>query len=130
LNQLMDPFAEFISELTNFELLELSYTVSSRIQQSWVIFVSAFFAFLITTHLVGKKLSSLEVWTISIVYTFYSLQILMVIISDGLDALQIGARIYDVEPSSGFINLAFGVATYIVACVLSLIFMYRTRRQL
>lgn len=128
MNESIDQYSVFISELTNFELLELYAAYSANVQQSWTIFVSALFAYLIAAHLVGKKLSHFEVWTISIVYSLFSLQILNNLAGDNLFRALILGRIMGFEYSGGAL-LVLSAALYVAALVLSLMFMYRARRK-
>ena len=119
-------FNAIISQLSNYELLELFFSTSDRVQQSWTIFVSAFFAYLLCAHFVGKQLAAAEVWIITIVYSLYCFLILNDLVSSYLMGVAISRHLIE---STNPLAVYLSAAVYISAWLLSLIFMYRARRK-
>ena len=114
-----------IGDISYFELSELVLMTYSTMMEQLTVFISVMFAYFAVAYLVGKKLSSFQLFAITLVYSAFSLIAIFGIwrLSTRLGELLI---FRDGESS---VALMGSVITCTVAWALSIVFMFHSRKQ-
>lgn len=113
------------STMTSFELSDLQLNMIANATNIFAIYISLLFAYLALAYIEGKNLSRFQLITISSVYS----------VAQGI----LGYTVFDMLKNLNAINLvmldeSYSVATFsyiavlIIAWIVSLIFMFQTRR--
>ena len=114
-------------DLNSFELTELILLIRSQMSTDMTINFSIFFGYLVVTYIAGKRLTSIQCVTFSILYSVIVLSATFQIYTDlsAINALQgilLGADV-------PFGRSLFQVSVMVIMWSLTLVYMYQTRRQ-
>jgi hypothetical protein len=119
-------FAEYLTELTHYELLESFYLVRSALVSDVTIFMSILFAYVTVAYLVSAKLTKFQAITISVIYSIFALYIVASAYTSSLMRSIIGFAIGGVDYSRESIIV---VTILLVAWVFSIILFIQARRM-
>ncbi len=114
--------------MNEYEALEALYTVRATTSSDAMSFVTMLFAYLAAAYVVGPNLSRFQVWTITILYTMFITMPINGVLAGLHDIGQMTQPFRDAPPArSDWVRYGY-VAVLWLGWLVSLIFMYQTRR--
>lgn len=117
---------EIYSNLSDFELLELTYLVRSDIYFNLSIFMTALFGYIAVAHIAGKSLSKFQLWAISGIYT---LLIAVELFAMNFAVRSLG-RILEAQGSNPIPIYQYALlGLFLIAWVISMIYMAEARKK-
>ena len=118
--------AEYLTELTRYELLESYYLARSALVSDMTIFMSILFAYVTAAYFVSAKLTKFQAITISSLYSFFALFIASAAYNSSLILSNIGFAIRGVDTSREALIL---ITILLVAWIFSIILFIQARRM-
>ena len=118
--------AEYLTELTRYELLESYYLARSALVSDLTIFMTFLFAYVTAAYFVSAKLTKFQAITISSLYSFFALFIASAASNSSLILSNIGFAIRGVDTSREALIL---ITILLVAWIFSIILFIQARRM-
>ena len=112
--------------MSDFELAQIYYLAKSQVSTDSTILVSFFFGYLVVAHLAGKQLSTVQVITLTIVYSLIVLTSVATIFEDVLLVNIVGSIFFGNE-----ISLFYSYLTTVIFAIcwaLTIVYMYQVRK--
>ena len=119
-------FAEYISELTRFELLEVYYLSRNALLNDVTIFMTLLFAYVTVAYIVSKKLTTFQAIAICVLYSSFTLYLASSAYNSLVGLSQIGLAISGMDSSRDSLILA---TFLLVAWIFSIILFIQSRRR-
>ena len=119
--------ASFFEGMTNHELAELYIGMQSNLTEMMAVYISVLFAYLAVAFLVGNKLNSFQLYTISIIYSFFSLNAIWSIAQVGRAQIQLTNFGNGFDSAISEVQFFGNILLLIAVWVASLVFMKQTR---
>lgn len=116
---------DLYSEMTNYELIDLFYTVGGNITDNITVLITTLFAYLALAYIAGKKLSKFQVASITTIYSAFIIFMIGGIYRDSSYSSNIALALFQIDTSRDGVMLA---VVLILAWLLSIVFMIQTRR--
>jgi len=120
-----DFLPEYLSELTNYELIESYYLVRNALVSDVTIFMTILFAYVTVAYFVSAKLTRFQAITISSLYSIFALYMATSAFNSSLMGSIIGFAISGVKSSWDSIVI---FAILIIAWVFSIVLFIQARR--
>ena len=117
--------AEYLAELTHYELLEIYYLAQGALIGEVTIFMTILFAYITVVYFVSAKLTRFQAITISSLYSIAALYIASAAYNSSVGVANIGFAISGVDSSSEPILLG---AILLVAWLFSIILFIQSHR--
>lgn len=118
---------EILSNLSDFELIELLYMSRELLTLHASILITFFFGYLVVAFFVGKKLTLVQVSLLSIVYSAISFFSVLNIYIEAVSGARIGAHLGGFPENLLPTFVALGVL--VSAWFLTIVYMFQTRRN-
>ena len=116
---------DIYNNLSDFELLELTYLIRSDIYFNLSIFMTALFGYIAVAHIVAKSLSRFQLLSISSIYTLL-ITIELIAMNSAVRAM---GRLLEAQGSNPFPIYQYAlIGLFIVAWVISIIYMIEARK--
>jgi len=117
--------AEYLTELTRFELLESYYFARGALVSDITIFMTILFAYVTVAYFVSAKLTKFQAITISFLYSFFALYIASAAYNSSLILSNIGFAMSGIDSSRDALIL---VTLLLVAWIFSIILFVQAHR--
>lgn len=121
-----DFLPEYLTELSNYELIETYYLVRSALVSDVTIFMTILFAYVTVAYFVSAKLTKFQAITISSLYSIFALYMASSAYNSSLMGSIIGYAISGVESS---VDSFVIVSILLVAWVFSIILFIQARKM-
>ncbi len=118
--------AEYLTELTHYELLESYYLVRSALVSDVTIFMTILFAYVTVAYFVSAKMSKFQAIAISLLYSFFALFIASAAYNSSLGLSNIGFAVTGIDNSRESLVL---VTFLLVAWIFSIILFIQAHRM-
>lgn len=118
--------AEYVTELSHYELLEIYYLATSALVSNVTIFMTILFAYGTVAYFASAKLTRFQAITISSLYSVFTLYIASAAYSSSVGLSSIGFAISGVDSSRDAFIL---ITMLLVAWIFSIIFFIQARRM-
>lgn len=112
--------------MTNFELSQIGLTFNMSFQNQIAIFISILFAYIVAAYLVGSKLNKFQLWSITTIYSLFSVLTLSALYNLGTGIVH---TTYLAQGEDITFTANSAVAICVLAWILSIIFMVQIRRS-
>jgi hypothetical protein len=119
-------FAEYLTELTHYELLEIYYLALSSLVSNVTIFMTILFAYVSVAYFMRAKLTRFQAITISSLYSFFILYIASAAYNSSVAVSSIGFAISGVDSSR---DSLFVIILLLVAWIFSIILFIQALRM-
>lgn len=117
--------AQYLTELTRYELLESYYLARGALVSDVTIFMTIFFAYVTVAYFVSAKMTKFQAITISFLYSFFALYIASAAYNSSFILSKIGLVMSGVDSSSDSLVL---VVLFLVTWIFSIILFIQTHR--
>jgi len=118
--------AEYLADLSKFELLEVFYLARDALIGDVTIYMSVVFAYISLAHFAGSKLKTFYAVMISIIYSFFALFLVSSIYNSSLTLTVIGSAIIGAQNSWEPIVLA---AFLLLTWAFSIVMFVQNQRE-
>ena len=118
-------FAEYLTELTRFELIEIYYLARSALVSDVTVYMTILFAYVTVAYFVSAKLTMFQAITISSLYSFFNMYIASAAYNSSVGLSSIGFAISGFNSSRDSLILAI---LLLVAWIFSIILFIQARR--
>jgi len=122
----MDRSLGVFEQMSSFELMELMLAYNSTLLEQSTVFMSALFGYLAAAYFVGKKLNTFQLVSITVIYSVFSLNLLVgffVISATAVDLL-----FFISGNDQTVVFTGYGVSL-VAAFLLSIVFMFHARKH-
>ncbi len=117
--------AQYLTELTRYELLESYYLARGVLVSDVTIFMTILFAYVTVAYFVSAKMTKFQAITISFLYSFFALYIASAAYNSSFILSKIGLVMSGVDSSSDSLVL---VVLFLVTWIFSIILFIQTHR--
>ena len=117
--------AQYLTELTRYELLESYYLARGALVSDVTIFMTILFAYVTVAYFVSAKMTKFQAITISFLYSFFALYIASAAYNSSFSLSKIGLVMSGVDSSSDSLVL---VVLFLVTWIFSIILFIQTHR--
>jgi hypothetical protein len=117
--------AQYLNELTRYELLESYYLARGALVSDVTIFMTILFAYVTVAYFVSAKMTKFQAITISFLYSFFALYIASAAYNSSFILSKIGLVMSGVDSSSDSLVL---VVLFLVTWIFSIILFIQTHR--
>jgi hypothetical protein len=117
--------AQYLTELTRYELLESYYLARGALISDVTIFMTILFAYVTVAYFVSAKMTKFQAITISFLYSFFALYIASAAYNSSFILSKIGLVMSGVDSSSDSLVL---VVLFLVTWIFSIILFIQTHR--
>ncbi|MEZ7910022.1 MAG: hypothetical protein ACKVKL_00690 [Pseudomonadales bacterium] len=117
--------AQYLTELTRYELLESYYLARGALVSDVTIFMTILFAYVTVAYFVSAKMTKFQAITISFLYSFFALYIASAAYNSSFILSKIGLVMSGVDSSSDSLVL---VVLFLVTWIFSIILFIQTHR--
>jgi hypothetical protein len=117
--------AQYLTELTRYELLESYYLARGALVSDVTIFMTILFAYVTVAYFVSAKMTKFQAITISFLYSFFALYIASAAYNSSFILSKIGLVMRGVDSSSDSLVL---VVLFLVTWIFSIILFIQTHR--
>lgn len=117
--------AQYLNELTRYELLESYYLARGVLVSDVTIFMTILFAYVTVAYFVSAKMTKFQAITISFLYSFFALYIASAAYNSSFILSKIGLVMSGVDSSSDSLVL---VVLFLVTWIFSIILFIQTHR--
>ena len=117
---------DIYSDLSNFELLELTYLIRSDIYFNLSIFMTALFGYIAVAHIAAKSLSKFQLYSITGIYTLL-IVVELIAMSSAVRAM---GRVIEAQGNNPLPIYQYAlVGLFLVAWIISMIYMVEARKS-
>lgn len=117
--------AQYLTELTRYELLESYYLARGVLVSDVTIFMTILFAYVTVAYFVSAKMTKFQAITISFLYSFFALYIASAAYNSSFILSKVGLVMSGVDSSSDSLVL---VVLFLVTWIFSIILFIQTHR--
>ena len=117
--------AQYLTELTRYELLESYYLARGVLVSDVTIFMAILFAYVTVAYFVSAKMTKFQAITISFLYSFFALYIASAAYNSSFILSKVGFVMSGVDSSSDSLVL---VVLFLVTWIFSIILFIQTHR--
>ncbi|MFK7864550.1 MAG: hypothetical protein AB8B95_10040 [Pseudohongiellaceae bacterium] len=117
---------ESLNAATYYELTELMLIFQEARQEQVTLMISCLTGYVVAAHLVAGKLSKIQVFAISAIYTIFLFVLVLGYYSLGMDANEATIARDGTDNSSIYTLMSW---IFVLAWLLSILFMYQSRKK-
>ena len=117
---------DIYNNLSDFELLELTYLIRSDIYFNLSIFMTALFGYIVIAHIAARSLTKFQLLSISSIYTLL-IAVELIAMNSAVRAM---GRVLEAQGGNPFPIYQFAlVGLFLVAWIISIIYMIEARKN-